>query len=439
MTKAPEKHMTENQMKATDEKEPSEAKEKQQAYIAANEHAYPATDDDMKRWAEEGSYVLEQLLGESHAPEEVRTLRPFSIMELTDSEESLLGPEHARTLRNWVKAQGIKVGRGGSEARIKLTLSQVKDYMAERGILPERPKGSKPARIMVGAYKGGSGKSAMTLHLAHYFGLKMYRVLVIDMDPQATVTKGFGLTPESIDYDATVLGVFESTREGQKRPPLPYQDTHFPTIKITPANLSVMQADMFLAAALRDGVGQDFYRAMDDAISQIEDQFDIILFDTAPAFSITSIATVYAANGLILPMPAEIPDFAAAFDFCQMVGDMLSALQPIEGQKKVWDPVLLVHSKVKKTRTADHVRKLAGMVFAGHQVQEMIPDTAAVSNSFGEFKSVFEVTSTTVDSGSLNRARDAYSALGSRVLRILNASWEAQSQNAHQETGDVER
>ncbi|WP_219925130.1 ParA family protein, partial [Halomonas sp. ND22Bw] len=42
--------------------------------------------------------------------------------------------------------------------------------------------------IAVQNFKGGVGKSTVTTHLAHYFAVQGYRVLVVDCDSQATTT-----------------------------------------------------------------------------------------------------------------------------------------------------------------------------------------------------------------------------------------------------------
>ena len=44
--------------------------------------------------------------------------------------------------------------------------------------------------------KGGSGKTTTAAHLSQYFALKGYRVLAIDLDPQASLSALFGYQPE---------------------------------------------------------------------------------------------------------------------------------------------------------------------------------------------------------------------------------------------------
>lgn len=395
-----------------------------QAPIAVDLSADP---QQLLDWAEDGRALLADAVEKSHAPADRRVMRTYTQTEVLE----LVGQNMERPLRAWVHQHvAPRHATTSSERRVRLTIEDVYAFMTEHSLLPERARGSKPARLMVGAYKGGSAKSTLTLHLAHYMGTRFWRVLVIDTDPQATLTKHFGLLPELVKDEDTMKPIFAALADGEDIPALKYLPTHFPTIWLTPANLQLMEADISLAVAFQQDRGKAFYTALDQSLSQIEDDFDVILIDTPPAFSFTSVSTIWASTGLILPMPADTPDFAATFDFCEMVGDLFERITNISGTPKVWDPVVVVHSKVKNWAQADNIRRLAGEVFGGNRLEEFIPDMAPVSSSSAQFKSVFEVTGTTVDSRQVARAREYYSALGERLLRVLAGKWEKQASEA---------
>jgi chromosome partitioning protein len=50
--------------------------------------------------------------------------------------------------------------------------------------------------IAVTNFKGGSGKTTTAAHLAQYLALHGYRVLAVDLDPQASLSALFGYQPE---------------------------------------------------------------------------------------------------------------------------------------------------------------------------------------------------------------------------------------------------
>ncbi|HKX36025.1 MAG TPA: AAA family ATPase, partial [Rhizorhapis sp.] len=68
------------------------------------------------------------------------------------------------------------------------TVDELLNMRQVLGASPERAPLDIPAIIAVQNFKGGVGKSTVTTHLAHYFAVQGYRVLVVDCDSQATTT-----------------------------------------------------------------------------------------------------------------------------------------------------------------------------------------------------------------------------------------------------------
>ena len=63
-------------------------------------------------------------------------------------------------------------------------------------LVPGRRPDDRIQIISVANFKGGAGKTTTAIHLAQKLALDGYRVLAIDMDPQASLTNMFGLRPE---------------------------------------------------------------------------------------------------------------------------------------------------------------------------------------------------------------------------------------------------
>ncbi|WP_163068131.1 AAA family ATPase, partial [Acinetobacter baumannii] len=61
---------------------------------------------------------------------------------------------------------------------------------------PHRRKGEHLQVLAIANFKGGSAKTTTSVHLSQYLALRGYRVLAIDLDPQASLSAMFGAQPE---------------------------------------------------------------------------------------------------------------------------------------------------------------------------------------------------------------------------------------------------
>ena len=92
-----------------------------------------------------------------------------------------------------------------STGRRSYTLGQINElrqYMASakpkdaESYLPRRRQDEKLQTIAVANFKGGSAKTTTTIYLAQYLALQGYRVLAVDLDPQASLSSMLGVQPE---------------------------------------------------------------------------------------------------------------------------------------------------------------------------------------------------------------------------------------------------
>ena len=75
------------------------------------------------------------------------------------------------------------------------TVEEMLNMRKVLGASPARAPLDVPAMMAVQNFKRGVGKSTVTTHLAHYFAVRGYRVLVVVCDSQATTTTLFGFNP----------------------------------------------------------------------------------------------------------------------------------------------------------------------------------------------------------------------------------------------------
>lgn len=184
------------------------------------------------------------------------------------------------------------------------------------------------AIIAVQNFNGGVGKSTVTTHLAHYLGVKGYRVLVVDCDSRATTTKLFGFDPHfSITREKT-LYPYLSIKLSEAELLYAVQTTCWPNIDLIPSNLELFDAEHELAALGADSSSMlaSRFRKLREGLQHLARSYDIVLIDPPPALGTISLAAMQAANALLVPLAATMPDFCSTVQFFSMMNQLAGQL-----------------------------------------------------------------------------------------------------------------
>ena len=145
--------------------------------------------------------------------------------------------------------------------------------------------------------KGGVGKTTTVVALGGLLAEQGQRVLLIDLDPQASLTRYFDLDPDSGDGNSA--GLFQS--------PAPNSETmaHW-CVETGEANLYVMPGTPELASierrkAQEPGLGM----AVKHAVKNLENLFDWVLIDSPPTLGLLMVNVLAASEQLLLPSQTE--------------------------------------------------------------------------------------------------------------------------------------
>ncbi len=155
--------------------------------------------------------------------------------------------------------------------------------------------------IVFGNQKGGVAKTTSTYNVAMQLALKGYRVLMVDSDPQASLTIITGLTPE--EYLNNNLCALLNDAEGEldiHRCIIPFDLSAYANAGDTVGCLGVIPTDIAMANGDLDFVsrpGND--RLLKSALEAIDDEYDFICIDSLPSLGIISINDIAAADYII--------------------------------------------------------------------------------------------------------------------------------------------
>ena len=134
-----------------------------------------------------------------------------------------------------------------------------------RRYIPRRRDGEALQVISVMNFKGGSGKTTTSAHLAQYLAFRGYRVLAIDLDPQASLSALLGISRSSTSAKTRRSTARSATTPSGAEMPEIIRATYFPNLDIVPGNLELMEFEHETPKALLDAKSDEslFFASMD--------------------------------------------------------------------------------------------------------------------------------------------------------------------------------
>lgn len=161
-------------------------------------------------------------------------------------------------------------------------------------------------------YKGGVGKTTITANLASEMACRGKRVLVIDLDPQTNLTFSYMKVEEwsnTYEKEKTIKYWFDSIIDGTK--PVPsFKDliVRKNGVDLICSHLGLIDVDIELAAGLSAGTERQHrnnfiktYSYIKNELNTLKGQYDIVLFDCPPNFSIVTKNALIASDYYIVP------------------------------------------------------------------------------------------------------------------------------------------
>ncbi|WP_371747328.1 plasmid partitioning protein RepA [Acuticoccus sp. I52.16.1] len=378
------------------------------------------------------SAQITRLRAQIFEPEMVKTLRPFTSAEaakllgVTDSYLRHLarageGPEparqsgnrHAYSLAQIDELRSLLARKGGPKARV---------------VTPNRPPHESAQVIAVANFKGGSGKTTTTVHLAQHLAMRGFKVLAVDLDPQASLSSLFGYQPEAdVSSGETLYGAI---RYDDPRPITEViRPTYFPNLDLVPGNLELHEFEHETPRALMErGARQaPFYSRVATALAAVSMRYDIVVIDCPPQLGFLTLGALCAATGVLVTVHPQMLDIASMSQFLNMTADLMDVVRRAGADVELdFFRYVLTRYEPKdgpQAQVAGFLRSLFGERVL---TNAMVKSTALADAGLSK-QTLYEVGREGMTRSTYDRALESLDAVNGEIEALIRAVWDARS------------
>jgi chromosome partitioning protein len=358
-------------------------------------------------------------------PHERKQLRRFTSGEVA----ALLGVKDAYLRKLSLDNRGPQPETGPGGRRL-YTPTDIMDLrkMLEAGAktpgtyLPGRRTGDALQVITVINFKGGSGKTTTAAHLAQKAALDGYRVLAIDLDPQASLSALHGFQPEFDLLDGGTL--YDAIRYDN---PLPLRDviqkTYFTNLDLIPGNLELMEFEHETPRALIQNSTQLFFTRIADKLAEVEADYDIVVIDCPPQLGFLTMSALSAATAVLVTVHPQMLDVMSMCQFLLMTSNLLSVVAE-SGANMEYDWLRYVVTRYEpgdgpQNQMVSFMRSL----FGDHVLNHTVLKSTAISDAGITKQTLYEVEKNQFTRTTYDRAMESLNAVNGEIEALIQQAW----------------
>ncbi|KQY23761.1 plasmid partitioning protein RepA [Rhizobium sp. Root482] len=390
---------------------------------APNEHSI---DETIAHDAGVLSGQLQVLFEKLFSPNARKELRRFSSAEAA----RLLGVtdsyvRHLATQGDGVTSEKTSGGRRTFSLEevnaIRHQLSRTKP-----SYLPGRRQGDHLQVIAVTNFKGGSGKTTSSVHLAQYLALRGYRVLAVDLDPQASMSAMLGFQPEfDVGENETLYGAIRYDDDRRNVSEV-VRKTYFPGLDLIPGNLELHEFEHDTPTALADtsrNESEMFFMRVGNALQSLEGDYDIVVIDCPPTLGFLTLSALCAATSVLITVHPQMLDVASMNQFLAMTSDLLSVVKGAGGNLQYdWMRYLITRYEPNDGPQAQIVAFLRSL-FGERVLTSMMVKSTAVSDAGLSKQTIYEAGRDTMHRQTYERGVESMDGVNAEIDQLIRSAW----------------
>ena len=371
------------------------------------------------------SEALNTHMRNSFQPESRKTLRKFHPAEV--SELTGISMSNLRTRHQEGDFPEVETDARGRRLYTAEEIDTIRKVMARTGrngdaYLPGRRDGDGLQVISVVNFKGGSSKTTSAIHLAQRYALRGYRVLALDMDPQASLTTMFGYRPE-IEFSETGT-IYDALRYED---PVPLSQvirkTYFHNLDLAPAGLILSEYETETAYALQHRVDPPFTQRLAIALDEVEKDYDLVLIDCPPQLGFTTMTALLASTGLLITVVPSMLDVASMAQFLEMAGETVRVLEESTGPTD-WKFLKFLVARYEPTDVPQS--QMAGFlrsILLDQVLNTPMLKSTAISDAGMTQQTIYELDPTQVIRKTLDRILESVNGVADQFENVTQEAW----------------
>jgi len=361
-------------------------------------------------------------------PEARKTLRRFSSIEAA----KLIGINDGYLRRLSLEGKGpqVDVGRQGRRSYTVEDIQALREFLdigskADRRYVPRRDRNEHLQVITVVNFKGGSGKTTTAAHLAQYHALRGYRVLAIDLDPQASLSALHGFQPEfDVGDNQTLYGAirYDDQRRDLKEI---IRKTYFANLDLVPGNLELMEFEHETPKALMGQKQMEmmFFTRMDAALASVADDYDIVVVDCPPQLGFLTLSALCCATAVLVTVHPQMLDVMSMCQFLIMTSDLLGVVANAGGNMGYdWMRYLITRYE-PGDGPQNQMMSFMRSMFGEHVLNYPMLKSTAISDAGITKQTLYEVSRDQFTRSTYDRALEALDNVNGEIEQLILSAW----------------